>query len=399
MLWASLINNTTVICHTRHHPKAGNSELHNSVSSSFPAFYTQPKAQMNTSYKTPNNDSAICTYCGAHTPQQLTTPCFGCLIDAVGFVPPRWALAARHQPRPLLSVARFAEWVKLSAHILLYPFQVQDTIIKVREQVQQEIQALRARAGYKQPRPVNKSLVSDADSARAGLKELVHKIHTACLERSHGLCTFCSQPLTKPEVDTLLGVHIKHTDCGAFERAAFYTIAEHAGLLVACCYACNVEKGYAERVGMMVYQKYASGKMAIVEYSKKLQAEPPLFRIFDRHCFKYDFPPAAHTTAGPPAKRQAAYAAGIPYCVTLFEMRALRFRCAEPLDTPKRLNFLYWPECRVGEFTSARISPADRPFFVASFDWVPAPANSPEYLLRKKLDSVAARAESSAREQ
>lgn len=125
-------------------------------------------------------------------------------------------------------------------------FQLQSSIIKVREQVQQLRKELRPEGFSWEGRceQASENTVKGKDAKRK--EELMHRFRTGLLTAYGQACWYCGTPLT-PEsatVDTVIPTYLKHQQQSIGLR--YYLANDEIKNAVPCCLDCNFVKGREE---------------------------------------------------------------------------------------------------------------------------------------------------------
>ena len=123
----------------------------------------------------------------------------------------------------------------------------QETIIKVCEQAQQEVELAR-RQGFDTPEPMGKTQrKAGALFPNQEATDAIASLITACWAQQGDLCPYCATHRDEPIVlDTTIPTHWDHTTIAKSQRRCYYEHLVASGLARAVHFSCNSLKGYRD---------------------------------------------------------------------------------------------------------------------------------------------------------
>lgn len=176
--------------------------------------------------------------------------CIVCRLSPATTQPPRHAIElraikqARFAPRRLLHFSRFYHTISS------FPY-LKSLSIKVREQVQQELQRMkRQRDAYNPEVAITRAQCVRTSEQSEAAKVMV-ELRTQYIQVHGDLCAYCQQPAPNGHFDTVIPSHLVHCMGLTPERRAIYmTLQMQIGNLALACGPCNFAKGRIEVAGV-----------------------------------------------------------------------------------------------------------------------------------------------------
>lgn len=196
---------------------------------------------------------------------QIASPnglvCPGCMLSRHGSDPIHHALQIRYWKQPKFRARNMLLFLDSFANLIIDLVPLKDTIIKVRAQVQLELEVLKLQGIKPRIYELTTQPITSKNDPQGTKQKVVRELYTDVAQEVNFECFYCGQKVDANFLclDTVLPVHFTHSGIAHYKRVSFWRAARAAHAVVLTCFTCNSLKGIAEGTGVSYLRKMAQG--------------------------------------------------------------------------------------------------------------------------------------------